>query len=318
MEDTQVGTSTRDTAVETPSRGSEAKEAPTATRRTSAPFRDTTLTRATRAATSATTARRSILTTSSTKGGTPKAATTGRPTPATPTAGPRAVRIITKALRVTTTKVTRMRSGFKNVYHKEEYSHSQDFYDDSDDKKYHSNFDDFDRYFDAHRGNDYKGGHYKGGHNQDAYGHRGHQQKAQHHDDHADYDDHYGDKALSGHKSLHGHRGGHQAHHGHGGHAGGFGHSGHVGKFIHGGHGAGYGHAGHGGGYGGHGTPTAPRSFFEKRPEASDPSAVSADRVTQASATQGIEVYGIHAITRRIPDESLSGWCGYGFVTADT
>nr|XP_027221040.1 cold and drought-regulated protein CORA-like [Penaeus vannamei] len=183
--------------------------------------------------------------------------------------------------------------GFKNVYHKEEYSHSQDFYDDTTDKKYHSNFDDFDRYFELTEAQRYKAeAHYKGGHNQDAYGHRGHLQKAQHHDDHADYDDHYGDKALSGHKSLHGHRGGHQAHHGHGGHAGGFGHSGHVGKFIHGGHGAGYGHAGHGG--------------------------VSADRVTQASATQGIEVYGIHALTRRNPDESLCGCYGYGFVTADT
>ncbi|XP_037777017.1 cold and drought-regulated protein CORA-like [Penaeus monodon] len=153
--------------------------------------------------------------------------------------------------------------GFKNVYHKEEYSHSQDFYDDNDDQKYHGNFDDFDRYFDAHRGNDYGGGHFKGGHSHDAYGHKGHQQTAKHRDDHNGHDGHYGDEALSGHKSFHGHYGGQKAQHGHGGHEGGFGHSGHVGKSIHGGHGGGYGHVGHGGG---HGLPYRAPTVLRKAP----------------------------------------------------
>ncbi|ROT63142.1 hypothetical protein C7M84_018984 [Penaeus vannamei] len=51
--------------------------------------------------------------------------------------------------------------GFKNVYHKEEYGHTKKFYDDSDNKKYHNNYDDLDTYFKAHKGSDYKGGHYK-------------------------------------------------------------------------------------------------------------------------------------------------------------
>nr|XP_027232465.1 keratin, type I cytoskeletal 9-like [Penaeus vannamei] len=159
--------------------------------------------------------------------------------------------------------------GFKNVYHKEEYGHTKKFYDDSDNKKYHNNYDDLDTYFKAHKGSDYKGGHYKGGHHHDAHGHKGHHEKGKYHDDHAGHDGHYGDKGHYGHKSSYGDHGGHKAHYGHddhkgyghGGHGGGYGHGGHGGGhgggYGHGGHGGGYGHGSHGGGYGhgsGHGS----------------------------------------------------------------
>ncbi|XP_037777014.1 filaggrin-2-like [Penaeus monodon] len=171
-------------------------------------------------------------------------------------------------------------NGFKNVYHKEEYGHTKKFYDDHDDKKYHSNYDDLDTYFKAHKGSDYKGGHYKGGHHHDAHGHKGHQEKGKYHDDHAGHQGQYGDKSHYGHKSSYGDHGGHKGHYGHddhkgyghGGHGGGYGHGGHGGGhgsgYSHGGHGgghgSGYGHGGHGGGYG-HGGHGGKQDFFQIR-----------------------------------------------------
>ncbi|XP_066976403.1 uncharacterized protein [Macrobrachium rosenbergii] len=52
--------------------------------------------------------------------------------------------------------------GFKNVYHKEEYHHQKKYYDDQDKKKYHDKYDDYDSYFKANKGKDYKGKEYKG------------------------------------------------------------------------------------------------------------------------------------------------------------
>ncbi|XP_064121147.1 uncharacterized protein LOC135225710 isoform X2 [Macrobrachium nipponense] len=52
--------------------------------------------------------------------------------------------------------------GFKNVYHKEEYHHQKKYYDDQDKKKYHNKYDDYDSYFKANKGKDYKGKEYKG------------------------------------------------------------------------------------------------------------------------------------------------------------
>ncbi|XP_064120680.1 histidine-rich glycoprotein-like [Macrobrachium nipponense] len=156
--------------------------------------------------------------------------------------------------------------GHKNVYHKEEYSLHKKFYDDGDDDKYQSSYDDFDAYFDAHTGKNYHGGQYKGGKHRNSHDKKSHHGRGAHHADHRGHKGHYGEQDEYGHKSTQGKKGGHKDHYGeneHKGHSG-YGHGGggygdHSGVYSHNhgnyDHAGGYSHhhgsygRGHGGGY---------------------------------------------------------------------
>ncbi|KAF2347105.1 Protein of unknown function DUF4779 [Trinorchestia longiramus] len=57
----------------------------------------------------------------------------------------------------------RIRQGFKNVYHKEEFGQNKKFYDDSDHKSHYGHHDGFDSFFKGHKGGGFGGGSFKVG-----------------------------------------------------------------------------------------------------------------------------------------------------------
>ena len=105
--------------------------------------------------------------------------------------------------------------GFKNTYHKNEYSKKTKFYDSYDNGGYHKKYGGYKGYFGGSKGSKFKGGKDKAGYYGDKYGKKGHDSKGGHHSSHKGEKGGYGHKGKYGSKKAKGGGGyGHDDHHG--------------------------------------------------------------------------------------------------------
>ncbi len=129
--------------------------------------------------------------------------------------------------------------GFKNTYHKNEFSKKTKFYDSFDNGGYHKKFGGYKGHYGGSKGNKFKGGKLSGFFKGGKFGKKHHLDKGKHFDEHKGSKGHYEEKGSYGHKSEHkkggkGHGHGHK-HHGYGhkhGHDHGYGHSGHNPTYV--------------------------------------------------------------------------------------
>jgi Domain of unknown function (DUF4779) len=122
--------------------------------------------------------------------------------------------------------------GFKNTYHKNEFSKKTKFYDSFDNGGYHKKFGGYKGHYGGSKGNKFKGGKLSGFFKGGKFGKKHHLDKGKHFDEHKGNKGYYEEKGSYGHKSEHkkggkgygghGHKHGHKHHHDHG-----YGHSGH-------------------------------------------------------------------------------------------
>jgi len=134
--------------------------------------------------------------------------------------------------------------GFKNTYHKNEFSKKTKFYDSFDNGGYHKKFGGYKGKYGGSKGNKFKGGKLKGFFKGGKFGKKHHLDKGKHFDEHKGHKGHYDEKGSFGHKSSHSKGGKGKKHHGfkhkhkhhgygHGhGHDHGYGHSGVVPTFT--------------------------------------------------------------------------------------
>ena len=125
--------------------------------------------------------------------------------------------------------------GFKNTYHKNEFSKKTKFYDSFDNGGYHKKFGGYKGHYGGSKGNKFKGGKLSGFFKGGKFGKKHHLDKGKHFDEHKGNKGYYEEKGSYGHKSEHkkggkgygGHKHGHGHGHKHGHHDHGYGHSGH-------------------------------------------------------------------------------------------
>jgi len=128
--------------------------------------------------------------------------------------------------------------GFKNTYHKNEFSKKTKFYDSFDNGGYHKKFGGYKAHYGGSKGNKLRGGKLSGFFKGGKFGKKHHHDKGKHFDEHKGSKGHYEEKGSYGHKSHHkkggkGHGHGHKHHgYGHKHHDHGYGHSGHIPTYV--------------------------------------------------------------------------------------
>lgn len=103
--------------------------------------------------------------------------------------------------------------GFKNTYHKNEFSKKTKFYDSFDDGGYHKKYGGYNGKYGGSKGNKFKGGKLSGFFKGGKFGKKHEHEKGSHFDDHKGHKGHFEEKGEHGHKSTHG--GGHDHGYGH-------------------------------------------------------------------------------------------------------